>query len=99
MLTHVIVSLGKGFCDCCQLPVFPLPLTSDSWPILVTSDKGLKGFNTASSYNRSPQDMAQGLTAASEAICLACQQLQGSADCLDCLAAKRQQLAGQSMFA
>lgn len=96
MLTHVTVRLGKGFCDCCQLPVLLLPLTCDSWPILVTSNKGLKGFNTPGSYSRSPWDVAQGLTSAPGA--LVCQQLQGSTGCQACLAATRQQLAGQSVF-
>lgn len=96
MLTHVTVSLGKGFCDCCQLRVLLLPLTRDSGPILVTSNKGLKGFNTPGSYSRSPWDVAQGLTAAPGA--LVCPQLQGSTGCQACLAAARQQLAGQSVF-
>lgn len=43
--------------------------------------------------------MAQGLTAAPEAICLVCLQLRGSTGCLACLAAKRQQLAAQLVFA
>lgn len=59
-LTHVMVSLGKGFCGCCQLPVLPPP-TFDSWPIIAISDKGQKGFNTAGSYNRSSREVAQGL--------------------------------------
>lgn len=74
----------------------PSPLTCDSWPISVTSDKGLKGFDTPGSCSRSPWDVAQGLTAAPGA--LVCQQLQGSTGCQACLAAVRQQPAGQSAF-
>ena len=94
MLTYVTVSLGKGFCDCCQLPVLPFPLTSDSWPILVASDKGLKCFNTTGSYNRSPQDTAQGLTAAPEAICLSA----SSCGAAQAVWLARQQLSGQSVL-